>query len=220
MIVEHLHSPEATGHGLECGLGSLIKTLEALFRKGVNFNDLRGYNGRTLMHELLFKNNLPCRQNCLKELLKFLLSKGADFNLCDEQGYTVTRAAYDENYDWDVFNFTQHHSFKGDVWDTILVESGHDIAEFRKAYSAPRKPPYAKSFLCSVDSRLDFEELWRGMEDRCPYWDDPPSWPPDCPEDPGMFYKGRTLGRSLKSRFPEVDPDNPRQSKDEPQILD
>ncbi|KAM0562977.1 hypothetical protein ACHAPJ_001820 [Fusarium lateritium] len=58
----------------------------------------------------------------------------------------------------------------GDVWDAALHICGYDIAQFR-SYRR-RRPRYVQGY-----TREDFEELWMGREDQCPYWDDKP-WPP------------------------------------------
>ena len=98
-------------------------------------------------------------------------------------------AAYDENAH---FLSNEYCSFKGDLWDAVLVETGYNIMELRRKYSIPRKPWYTDGY-----SRQDFERLWHGMESRCPDWDDPPIWPPDCPQDPAMIHEHREGENSI-----------------------
>lgn len=60
-------------------------------------------------------------------------------------------------------------SYSGDLWNSVLSESGHDLAEFRARF--PRRAGYTLLY-----TRDDFEMLWRGREEFCPYYDDPPVW--------------------------------------------
>lgn len=66
-------------------------------------------------------------------------------------------------------------SYSGDLWDVALDTCGYSISNFRKG--SPRKAFYTAKY-----SRRDFEKLWEGREDRCPYWDDE-EW--HSPEDHG-----------------------------------
>ncbi|KAK9797573.1 putative Fungal N-terminal domain-containing protein [Seiridium cardinale] len=63
------------------------------------------------------------------------------------------------------------NTFGGDVWDLALEISGHGdkILEFRK--KSPRAVKYSSKY-----TRADFESLWKGREERCPYWNDA-VWP-------------------------------------------
>ncbi|KAG8667457.1 hypothetical protein FPOAC1_012288 [Fusarium poae] len=99
------------------------------------------------------------------ERLTLLLEHGADPFAEDNQGISISEAAYNKLGLRDEIL----GSF-GDVWDAALHVSGWDIRQFRTIRR--RKPRYDSFY-----TRADFEELWRGREDECPYCDDRP-WPP------------------------------------------
>lgn len=61
-------------------------------------------------------------------------------------------------------------SRKGDVWDNVLTLRGYNIAEFRERM--PRVGQYSRYY-----TREDFEELWKGNEHLCPYYNVPESVP-------------------------------------------
>jgi hypothetical protein len=58
-----------------------------------------------------------------------------------------------------------------DLSNSGLYSCGHDIAHSRLIATSKRVLFYDR--LCT---RHDFEKLWKGKEDECPYWDDKP-WP-------------------------------------------
>ena len=101
------------------------------------------------------------------QLLVFLIRNGADIDAVDDQGICLRECAYAPGHDNDV-------SVWGDLWDRVLVECGYDLLARRKAFS--RRPAYTKKY-----PRKDFEEIWAGWECYCPYYDDPPEWPPHWP---------------------------------------
>ncbi|CZR37767.1 uncharacterized protein FPRO_07042 [Fusarium proliferatum ET1] len=76
----------------------------------------------------------------------------------------------------------------GDLWDSVLDICGYDVSKFRRNY--PRKASYKNGY-----SREIFEELWRGSEDRCPYWNDDP-WPEFSHEAAEFTFKSK-LGQGL-----------------------
>ncbi|CVK85714.1 uncharacterized protein FMAN_06730 [Fusarium mangiferae] len=82
-------------------------------------------------------------------------------------------------------------SLMGDLWDTVLDICGYDISKFRRDY--PRKASYKNGY-----SREIFEELWRGREDRCPYWNDDP-WPEFSHEAAEFTFESK-LGQRLCAR--------------------
>lgn len=99
--------------------------------------------------------------------MSYLIKHGADVHFEDWYGLQPSDYAYGATcqacYDFG-------NSAKGDVWDAALTNSGYDIPESRKYY--PRKARYIAGY-----TRGDFEKLWHGQEDNCPYWDDQ-LWPP------------------------------------------
>ncbi|RGP66883.1 hypothetical protein FSPOR_6265 [Fusarium sporotrichioides] len=99
------------------------------------------------------------------ERLVLLLEHGADPFAEDNQGRSISEIAYNKLGLRDEILGSY-----GDVWDAALHASGWDIRQFRTIRR--RKPRYDSFY-----TRADFEELWRGREDECPYWDDRP-WPP------------------------------------------
>ncbi|GKU02493.1 hypothetical protein FLAG1_04099 [Fusarium langsethiae] len=99
------------------------------------------------------------------ERLVLLLEHGADPFAEDNQGRSISEIPYNKLGLRD-----EILGSCGDVWDAALHASGWDIRQFRTIQR--RKPRYDSFY-----TRADFEELWRGREDECPYWNDRP-WPP------------------------------------------
>jgi hypothetical protein len=105
--------------------------------------------------------------------LKFLISKGANPFAVDNEGMSVSDYAYNKRYD----QYRFLGSYRGDLWDAALAQSGLDLPETRQ--NQPRRPNYTtpdKRGACY--QRKDFTRLWEGCEDLCPYYDDPRVWPP------------------------------------------
>ncbi|KAH8664540.1 hypothetical protein BX600DRAFT_301390 [Xylariales sp. PMI_506] len=61
----------------------------------------------------------------------------------------------------------KHGSYAGDLWDAILHKSGYSIAQYRRGFQ--RHPKYTRYY-----KRADFEALWQGRKNSCPYWNDEP----------------------------------------------
>jgi len=79
-------------------------------------------------------------------------------------------------------------SLMGDLWDSILDLVGYDITSFRQDY--PRIASYKNGY-----TREIFEQLWRGREERCPYWDDEP-WPKFVNKEAQLDFESK-LSRGL-----------------------
>lgn len=101
-----------------------------------------------------------------RDLFIYLISRGTDPCTADTKGKTPSYIAYGSMCK--PCSMSQS-SLIGDLWDTVLDICGYDISRFRHNY--PRKASYKNGY-----SREIFEELWRGREERCPYWNDKP-WP-------------------------------------------
>ncbi|EWG54109.1 hypothetical protein FVEG_12403 [Fusarium verticillioides 7600] len=101
-----------------------------------------------------------------RDLLTYLISRGADPCTADNWGETPSYLAYGSMCG--PCSMSQS-SLMGDLWDTVLDICGYDISIFRR--NCPRKASYKNGY-----SREMFEELWLGREERCPYWSDEP-WP-------------------------------------------
>uniref|UniRef100_A0A098DNM1 Azaphilone pigments biosynthesis cluster protein L N-terminal domain-containing protein n=1 Tax=Gibberella zeae (strain ATCC MYA-4620 / CBS 123657 / FGSC 9075 / NRRL 31084 / PH-1) TaxID=229533 RepID=A0A098DNM1_GIBZE len=99
------------------------------------------------------------------EHLVLLLEHEADPFAKDNEGTSISEVAYNRLGLRDEILGSY-----GDVWDAALHVSGWDIRQFRTIRR--REPRYDEFY-----TRADFEQLWRGREDECPYWDDIP-WPP------------------------------------------
>ncbi|KAF4947376.1 hypothetical protein FGADI_10447 [Fusarium gaditjirri] len=97
---------------------------------------------------------------------------GADLYAEDHEAFQPSDYAYNATCK---ACYTFYNSAKGDVWDAALTYLGYDILKTRRHY--PRKARYIGGY-----TRKDFEELWYGQEDNCPYWDDRP-WPPISEQD-------------------------------------
>ena len=86
------------------------------------------------------------------------LSHGADPFAVDNSEKSVSRRAYTQ--------WLMGSSCMGDVWDAVLADIGVDVAENRRQSGSRRVAKYDKYY-----SRQDFEELWKGRERLCPYYD-------------------------------------------------
>ncbi|KAI6748263.1 hypothetical protein HG531_008805 [Fusarium graminearum] len=142
-----------------------VDILKHLVAMGANVYD-RSSKGETCLHLLV--NHTPPETEIIARLecLAYLLQQGADPYARDNEGNTPSSIAYSMMGHRDTIDGTL-----GDVWDAALHTSGFDLSHFRKTFR--RRPRYDYSFY----TRQMFEELWRGREDQCPYWDDEP-WPP------------------------------------------
>ncbi|ERF71232.1 hypothetical protein EPUS_08150 [Endocarpon pusillum Z07020] len=141
---------------------------DLLLRRGSNIH-ARDDEGKTCLHICI---RLAECENVLEEqeCLVLLVQNGADVNACDNNGHSISETAYTVSnhyyYDLDL------GGYRGDLWDSVLLQCGYDINEKRKGF--PRRSEYVESY-----TRQDFESLWRGREELCPYYHDPPGWDPD-----------------------------------------
>ncbi|KAF5723497.1 hypothetical protein FMUND_1821 [Fusarium mundagurra] len=145
--------------------GQERQTLDLLISHGYNLQTFEGK--QTGLHGFFSSerksfSRVPER----RDLLTYLISKGADPCMADSWGQTPSQLAYGSMCK--PCSMSQS-SLMGDLWDTVLDICGYDISIFRRNY--PRKASYRNGY-----SRETFEELWRGREERCPYWNDEP-WP-------------------------------------------
>ncbi|KAF5568810.1 hypothetical protein FPHYL_2617 [Fusarium phyllophilum] len=155
--------PESSAEGFNPGQER--QTLDLLISHGYN---LQAFGGKqTGLHGFfLNKRKSFSRVTERRDLLTHLISRGADPCTADIIGETPSYLAYGSMCK--PCSMSQS-SLMGDLWDTVLDICGYDIPTFRRNY--PRKASYKNGY-----SREIFEELWRGREERCPYWNDEP-WP-------------------------------------------
>ncbi|KAK3342067.1 hypothetical protein B0T25DRAFT_511599 [Lasiosphaeria hispida] len=138
-----------------------IKTLSLFLDNGSSVQE-RDSHGATCLHILLCGYIKPPSEEDWHDSLKFLIRKGADVCAKDNDGRSVSHVAYSPTC-WD--QEMEPWSYRGDLWDAVLDASGHDIWDFRRGY--PRTARYTTNY-----TRRDFEALWKGREERCPYWND------------------------------------------------
>ncbi len=96
-----------------------------------------------------------------------LIKHGADVYAVDSWGHSVSDVAY-RRWDRDrrdKIKSEQNRCARGDIWDFSLAVCGYDISEFRR--TDPREVCYREEY-----TRQDFEDLWAGHENLCPYYDD------------------------------------------------
>ncbi|KAF5577163.1 hypothetical protein FPCIR_12226 [Fusarium pseudocircinatum] len=126
------------------------------------------FRGQTPLH-LLFTKCSPWLEFLSEymDIVPYLVKHGADIHFEDWEGFQPSDYAYGATCEA-CYLFCP--SAKGDVWDAALTYLGYDILESRGYY--PRKARYITGY-----TRGDFEKLWHGQEDKCPYWDDR-LWPP------------------------------------------
>ena len=137
-----------------------------LLQNGANVH-ARNDMGRSCLHLLFIdkkKNYLGDLTIGMVETLKLLIAHGADVDSRDNEGKSVSEYAYSQQSG-------RSDDWYGDVWDRALSSCGYDICTRRRGF--PRKPFYDKDY-----TREDFEELWFGSEEICPYYHDPPVWDP------------------------------------------
>ncbi|KAH7197902.1 uncharacterized protein B0J16DRAFT_329304 [Fusarium flagelliforme] len=144
------------------GLNIDKKILERHVEMGAVING-RAPGGESCLHLVL--EFVGSTFVCFERLL-FLLQSGADPHAKDNQGRSVSDVAYNQLGLRDEIEGSY-----GDIWDAALHISGWNIVLFRRQ-NRRRKPRYDSFY-----TREDFEKLWKGRENECPYWDDKP-WPP------------------------------------------
>ncbi|KAI0531917.1 hypothetical protein GGR58DRAFT_523841 [Xylaria digitata] len=144
-------------------------TIQILLDRVSNIED-RSTEGSNCLH-LFFRKWLwpPSEQSWVSALIR-LVKHGADVYAADRSGVTVSQIAYAES----TCLVRSYHlgSYRGDLWDAVLHSCGYNLLDFRKL-CRPRRAKYTKHY-----TRQDFEELWDGRQDECPYWDDN-EWPAD-----------------------------------------
>ncbi|KAK9416829.1 putative Ankyrin [Seiridium unicorne] len=122
--------------------------------------------GRSCLHSLMGFDR-PTEVFDWPRIIAYMIKRGADIHATSYAGISVSDFAYRKHCsDCDSGEY-----FRGDVWDLALEISGHGdkILEFRK--KSPRAVKYFSAY-----TRADFERLWKGREERCPYWNDA-VWP-------------------------------------------
>ncbi|KAJ4013021.1 hypothetical protein NW766_006841 [Fusarium irregulare] len=146
-----------------------VDVLKRLVTMGANIHDRSG-RGESCLHLLVGHTCSETAPTIRLECLVYILKQGVDPYVQDAQGRTASDIAYNMLGPLDIVDGTI-----GDIWDAALHISGYDVAEFRA--TRRRRPRYYFSY-----TRQLFEELWKGKEDECPYWNDEP-WPPLGPEE-------------------------------------
>ncbi|KAH8903591.1 ankyrin [Coniochaeta sp. PMI_546] len=147
-----------------------IRELSFLLDRGCSVTDV-DHNGSNCLHIFFSSAPYPC-QTDMRDLLIRIIRQGADVYARDRWGRSVSQIAYSTSC---ISKLRDYGTRPGDLWDAILDSCGYNVSEFRKGY--PRRAVYTDEY-----SRLDFERLWEGREQRCPYWDDA-DW--HSPEDGG-----------------------------------
>jgi len=154
--------------------GQHVETIALFLRNGSNINE-RDNEGRNCLHILLSGHVRAPSVEDRKRPLTFLVAQGADVRARNKCGQSVSEIAYKKSC-----SEAPVGSYRGDLWDSVLDACGYDISEFRSTFR--RKASYTSKY-----TREDFERLWEGREDRCPYYLDQSHWPkirPITAEDP------------------------------------
>ncbi|KAF2490020.1 hypothetical protein BU16DRAFT_622574 [Lophium mytilinum] len=126
----------------------------------------RDVDGRTCLHLAILGVDRPWYE-VEYSAPNFLIQRGADIFSKDSFGHSISHDAYTRTNE-DV------GGYRGDLWDAVLSYCGFDICKLRKGY--PRTPQYGDFRDFRDYTREDFERLWKGREDQCPYFHDPPIW--------------------------------------------
>jgi len=177
---------------LHCGgwdSGSRSDVIGTLLDLGARI-DVRDDLGRTCLQQILY-NLRPILHGSDEatrdyDILKLLIERGADINVRDGYGLSPSQLAYMmdgmtilcdrgarvEYYPQKKWFLSYPGSYTGDLWDSVIQSFGHNLTAHRNREGIPRKARYT-----AIYTRAEFEMLWEGKEDLCPYWDDRP-WPP------------------------------------------
>ncbi|KAF4466542.1 hypothetical protein FALBO_6589 [Fusarium albosuccineum] len=149
--------------------GYTKEILNQFLELGANIHDRDRY-GRTCLHICLGSLHFAHKRRQEFKAIQYLVQRGADIFATTDAGESVSDIAYTTRGD-----FPGVSSYPGDLWDAVLSSCGHNIKDFRSGYR--RRPRYRNERDHYNYCRHDFERLWKGREDQCPYWDDKP-WPP------------------------------------------
>ncbi|KAI9154913.1 Palmitoyltransferase akr1 [Paramyrothecium foliicola] len=136
--------------------------------------------GRSCLHICISSLKQPETSREL-EAICMLIRSGADPRAVDLDGTTVSEYAYDLDRRHPEYGGLGV-SYAGDLWDSALQSCAYDIREFRCVHrqrTAGYSQTHGRLGFIPEYTRKDFERLWRGREELCPYWDDEP-WPGDC----------------------------------------
>ncbi|KAI0455707.1 ankyrin repeat-containing domain protein [Xylaria acuta] len=162
-IPPFLHS--CTSFAGDRAVEGLCKLLDA----GANIN-ARDDEGQSCLHRCLRCFWAPLENTWIRkhfDVVQLLLTRGADVYARDNRGQSVCEVAYSQKD----LQYGKRGSYVGDLWDAVLHSCGYDIAEFRQGNQ--RRANYTEIY-----TRQDFETIWKGKEDQCPYWNDE-AWPPE-----------------------------------------
>ncbi|KAH7139703.1 hypothetical protein B0J13DRAFT_676911 [Dactylonectria estremocensis] len=160
---------------------SNIRKISFLLEKGCSVYDTAD-DGSNCLHVFFSSRPSLAVGYSWKEAIVYLIRHGADVCGRDHRGWSVTSLAYGEAFDDECAQ--ESGSYFGDLWDAVLDCCNRDILEFRKDH--PRQARYSEEY-----KRADFEKLWEGREERCPYWDDNP-WPElDATTELNPMHEGR-----------------------------
>ncbi|KAH7120621.1 hypothetical protein EDB81DRAFT_814489 [Dactylonectria macrodidyma] len=141
---------------------STIRKLSFLLDRGSNVHDTAD-DGSNCLHIFFTSRPFLAVKDGWKQALVYLIHRGADIHGKDGLGWSVTSLAYGDAFDERCA--LECGSYLGDLWDAVLDYCGHNILDFRRSH--PRRASY-----CVEYERADFEKLWEGREQRCPYWND------------------------------------------------
>ncbi|KAK8057368.1 ankyrin repeat-containing domain protein [Apiospora saccharicola] len=151
--------------------GCKLELVETLVSMGADIT-ARDNMGRNCLHMRICNLYGPWSRR-EHDNIRYLTSQGADPEAIDDQGFSVSDIAYEAKLL--KYNTTQESSYAGDLWDSVLQSCGYNIADFRCVHRQ-RKARYDEPDMTYGYGRINFERLWRGREQFCPYWDDEP-WP-------------------------------------------
>ncbi|KAF5529581.1 hypothetical protein FMEXI_14073 [Fusarium mexicanum] len=161
-----------------------LQQIKLLVKHGYNVNSK--FHGQSSLH-LLLSSSHPWLKHIPEhvDLLSYLIDQGADMYAEDDHGDQPWHFAYGATCEACYLFCT---SARGDLWDAVLTCLGYDIPQTRRYY--PREARYITGY-----TRGDFERLWHGQEDKCPYWDDR-LWPPvseqsDTSSSPWLLTRGK-----------------------------
>ncbi|KIW34486.1 uncharacterized protein PV07_01262 [Cladophialophora immunda] len=147
-----------------------VATISTLLAKGVDIS-ARDRHGRNCLQLVLESSSGVGFIDKTRECVVLLIRSGADIHNVDEYGVSIPDYAYR-------IPPREKDSCLGDKWDAALSECGYDIRQMRHGYHRLPEDLVPDAGNWSY-KRQNLKQLWKGREDACPYYHDPPIW---CPQ--------------------------------------
>lgn len=150
----------------------LKETVELFIRRGANVKATNRW-GNSCLHTFFgddFSSHSTANHDYEGDqgVLLLLVERGADVLARNDAGEFIWEAAKLQN---PIDPELHWNSYFHDLWDSVIALSGHDLFDFHKTHM---KGYSRVGRYCDCYTRAEFEELWKGNEHLCPYYDEGP----------------------------------------------